>query len=65
MMTADAGGTLVIIGIALLIYFFPAIVANRRQHHNALAIFMLNLFLGWTGLGWIGALIWACTDPRR
>ena len=67
MMTADASGgaTLVVIGLVLLAYFFPAIVATRRHHHNALAIFMLNLLLGWSGLGWIGALIWACTDPRR
>lgn len=67
MMTADAsgGGALVLIGVALLAYFFPSIVASMRHHHNALAIFMLNLLLGWTLLGWLGALIWACTDPRR
>ena len=46
-------------------YFFPAIVAWRRGHHNTLAILMLDLFLGWTFLGWIGSLIWACTSNRR
>jgi ABC-type transport system involved in cytochrome c biogenesis permease component len=57
--------TLVLIGVALLVYFSPSIIARMRHHHNVLAIFMLNLLLGWTFLGWCGALIWACTDPRR
>jgi len=26
-----------------------------------MAIGMLNLLAGWTGLGWVGALVWACT----
>jgi hypothetical protein len=28
---------------------------------NSVAILMLNLFLGWTVIGWIIALIWSCT----
>jgi hypothetical protein len=39
----------------------PAIIASLRRHHNAPAIFVFNLFLGWTVLGWILALVWACT----
>jgi hypothetical protein len=40
-------------------YFLPTITANWRQHKNADAILILNLFLGWTVIGWIIALIWA------
>jgi len=29
------------------------------------AIFLLNLFMGWTVFGWIGALIWAYTRPPQ
>jgi hypothetical protein len=51
--------------LALLVaYFFPLVIAIARKHNNKLAISMLNLFLGWTFLGWIGALIWACTSNR-
>jgi Superinfection immunity protein len=50
-----------IIGIAMAIYFLPAIVAGFRKHHNAAAILILNFFLGWTGLGWIAALVWSST----
>lgn len=43
------------------LYIFPTIVAGSRGHHNTAAIFILNLFLGWTLLGWVGALVWAAT----
>ena len=56
---------LIYLGISLGAYFFPVIIAVLRKHRNALAIGMLNLFLGWTGLGWIGALIWACTNSPQ
>ena len=29
------------------------------------AIFLVNLFFGWTGLGWLIALIWSATAVRR
>jgi hypothetical protein len=53
-------GFVLLIG-TLVLYFLPAIVASRRKHHNSGAIFALNLLLGWTVLGWIVALVWACT----
>ena len=46
----------------LAVYFLPTIVAVARGHHNAFAIFLLNLLLGWTGLAWILALVWAATN---
>ena len=48
--------------IALVCYFIPAIVASIRKHNNATAIFVFNLFLGWTFLGWVLALGRACAD---
>lgn len=51
--------------LALLsLYFLPTGVAMQRHHHQTLAIGILNLFLGWTGLGWIGALVWSATAVR-
>jgi hypothetical protein len=49
------------IGVSFALYFIPAIVAGIRHHRNEMAIFMLNLFLGWTLVGWVAALVWACT----
>jgi hypothetical protein len=45
--------------LGVAIYFLPSIVAAARQTHNVTGIFLLNLFLGWTGIGWIIALLLA------
>lgn len=55
---------LILVAVALAIYFVPTIVALKREHHQWLAILVLNVVLGWTFLGWVGALIWACTEVR-
>jgi hypothetical protein len=44
----------------LAFYFLPTIVASKRNHPNILSIFVINLFLGCTLLGWVVALTWAC-----
>lgn len=51
--------------LVLFAYFLPAIIANRRGHNSGAAIFVLNLFLGWTFLGWVIALVWAFTGDTR
>jgi hypothetical protein len=51
----------VLILIILVIYFLPGLVASGRSHRQRLAIGILNLLGGWTLIGWIGALVWACT----
>ena len=54
--------------VALILYFLPSIIAGLRGHHNTAAIFVLNLLLGWSFIGWVVSLVWACTatgDSRR
>ena len=46
-----------IFGIGL--YFLPAIIAAVRHTHNSMGILFLNLFLGWTLIGWFVALLMA------
>jgi len=45
--------------IGLFIYFLPSIVGRHKT--NAGAIFVLNFLLGWSFVGWVGALVWACS----
>lgn len=45
-------------------YMFPWAVAASRGMPNHGAIGVLNLLLGWTGIGWIIALVMACA-PRK
>ena len=47
--------------ICFVLYFLPAILAIQKQHVNTTAIVILNVFLGWTLLGWVGALVWVFT----
>jgi hypothetical protein len=49
--------------ISLTIYTLPTIIAVYRQHHNRVPIALVNIFLGWSALGWIVALVWAFTSP--
>lgn len=57
--------TFLLIIIALVIYFLPSFIAMVRENPQTLAIFILNLTLGWTGLGWIGALVWAFVKQKN
>lgn len=48
--------------VTFLVYFFPSLVATGRK--NANTVFVLNLFLGWTFLGWVVALALAVSEER-
>ena len=46
-----------------VLYFLPSIIAHNKQ--NFAGIFVLNFLLGWTVIGWILALVWACASDVR
>jgi hypothetical protein len=46
------------LAILAFLYFLPTIVASNRGH-CVTGILLLNLFLGWTGIGWVVLLLWA------
>lgn len=48
-----------ILVLAFFLYFLPTIIAICSNHRNAVAISVLNLFLGWTFIGWVAALVWS------
>ena len=45
--------------LSLCLYFLPAIIAFGRQHQHRVPILLVNLFLGWTLIGWVAALVWS------
>jgi hypothetical protein len=45
--------------IAIAIYLIPWLVAAMNHRRNENAIFVLNVLLGWTVVGWVIALVWA------
>jgi len=48
----------------LVIYFFPSIIASSRGHKNREPIIAVNIFLGWTFIGWAIAFVWALTHQE-
>jgi len=63
----DAGGILAFFGlfVMLAIYFIPSFVAALRRHRNFIPILLLNIFLGFTFLGWVAAFIWASLIQQK
>jgi hypothetical protein len=58
---------LVIMAIfGVMLYLLPTLVALDRRHRQTGVVAVLNVFLGWTILGWIIALAIACSagEPR-
>jgi hypothetical protein len=45
-----------------LLYFLPSLIARDKK--DFMGIFLVNFFLGWTLIGWVVALIWACAADR-
>ena len=48
-----------IFGFGFVLYLLPAIIAFARSKRDAVSILVLNIFLGWTAIGWVIALVWA------
>ncbi len=46
-------------------YSAPALIAACRRHRQAERIAFLNLFLGWTILGWAVLLVWVVWPKWR
>ena len=49
--------------ILLIAYFVPSFVAMSRVR-GAGAI-VINVFLGWTMIGWVASLAWAVSLPPK
>ena len=50
---------LLVLLLVLGLLFLPTFVAWQRSHPNFWAIVAVNLLLGWSGIGWLAALVWA------
>ncbi|MDD2318819.1 MAG: superinfection immunity protein [Geobacteraceae bacterium] len=46
-------------------YFLPTMIGFSRKKENKIAILLLNLFLGWSLVGWVVALVWAVSKDKN
>ena len=51
--------------VAIGLYFLPSIIATGRHAPHWLTVFLLNLRLGWSFVGWIAAMVMACHPHHR
>jgi hypothetical protein len=56
---------LLIFVIGLAFYFLPTMIAIFRPHHQCASIAVINLFFGWTFIGWVIALAWSVSATRE
>jgi hypothetical protein len=50
-----------IVAVFTGLYMLPWAIAATRSKQNVVSVVMINLFLGWTVIGWIVALVMACS----
>lgn len=55
-------GTALLLVLAVAFYLLPTAISGIRKTEHQTGIFVVNLVFGWTVLGWIAALIWACME---
>lgn len=53
----------VVCGVAF--YMLPMIEAHQRKQPNFVSIALVNVFLGWTLVGWVVAMAWGCAARQE
>jgi hypothetical protein len=53
-----------ILAIGIAIYILPSISAYIMGHKYLARIILVNVFLGWTGIGWIACLIYSMKESH-
>lgn len=51
--------------IVTCLYFIPSIIAYQTEKRNKIAILILNIFAGWTFIGWVIAIVWASMEDKN
>ncbi len=59
----DLFATLIIVGTLNALYFLPSIIARKKT--NDFKVMLVNLFFGWTFIGWVIALVMATNSSDK
>ncbi len=60
------GAIVAMFGISIFgtIYLLPYLIAFEKRKRNLTAILFLDIFAGWTVIGWIAAMTWALMEDK-
>lgn len=58
---------IIIVLLLTLVYFLPFIFSVLLKKHKEKPVFIANLFLGWTGIGWVAVFMYVLfvDNPSR
>lgn len=62
--TSD-GKMIALMGAAILWYWIPTVIVMVRGASTGVFVALVNLFTGWTGIGWIVALVLSLLSPKE
>lgn len=51
--------------LAVVVYFLPLTIAICRHHRQMWPIIVVDVFLGWSLVGWVVALAWSVSKDTR
>ena len=54
----------IVVAVLTIGYMLPWMIAAMRGKSNHWAVMVLNLLLGWSVIGWVIALVMACTSHQ-
>jgi hypothetical protein len=49
---------------AVILYFLPSLIGALRRVRGLGSVIVVNVFLGWTVIGWVVALAMACRSTK-
>ena len=55
---------LLILGVLVMMYFLPSIIAFNRQLSNRWSVLIINFFFGWTFIGWVSCLAMSASGAK-
>jgi hypothetical protein len=58
-------GSILLVLISFCLYLLPTGMAGSRNIKNAGILACINILFGWTGVVWLGCLIWALIGERK
>jgi Superinfection immunity protein len=62
--TGSVIASLLLVGAIVMAYMFPTFIACIRRVPNTGSVAIINIFLGWTFIGWVVALAMAASSSR-
>lgn len=51
--------------LGLILYLLPWLIAKGRDMQGTGALLFVNLFFGWSGIGWVACLLWAALGQTK